>query len=74
MTMVKINKDTEVIAGGSLTVNAASEAIGIHHMTLYRHIEQGTVAWYRIDGVTFVPVTEVLRLRKLKESRATERL
>ena len=63
---------TELILGEVLTVNAASEKIGIHHATLYRWAEAGKVAFVRFGGIMFIPVTEVKRLRNEKNKQAAE--
>ena len=64
---------TQLKPGEVLTVNAASEEIGIHHATLYRWAEAGKVAFVRFGGIMFIPVTEVQRLKKEKNNQATER-
>jgi len=56
--------------GQVLTVNRASEEIGIHHATLYRWIAAGKVAHVDFGGVLFVPVIEVARLKKEKNRKA----
>ena len=56
--------------GRVLTVNQASEEIGIHQATLYRWIADGKVAHVDFGGVLFVPVVEVARLKKEKNKKA----
>jgi len=63
---------TQLKPGEVLTVNAASEEIGIHHATLYRWAEAGKVAFVRFGGIMFIPVTEVQRLKKKKNNQATQ--
>ncbi len=63
---------TQLEPGEVLTVNAASEEIGIHHATLYRWAEAGKVAFVRFGGIMFIPVTEVQRLKKEKKNQAAE--
>ena len=60
---------TQLRPGEVLTVNAASEEIGIHHATLYRWAEAGKVAFVRFGGIMFIPVTEVQRLKKEKNEQ-----
>ena len=64
---------TKLNPGEVLTVNAASEEIGIHHATLYRWAEAGKVAFVRFGGIMFIPVTEVQRLKKEKDNQAASR-
>ncbi len=63
---------TKLNPGEVLTVNAASEEIGIHHATLYRWAEAGKVAFVRFGGIMFIPVTEVQRLKKEKNDQAAK--
>ncbi len=60
---------TKLDPGEVLTVNAASEEIGIHHATLYRWADAGKVAFVRFGGIMFIPVTEVQRLKKEKNEQ-----
>lgn len=55
--------------GDVLTVNKASEEIGIHHVTLYKWINEGKVAFVRFGGLMFIPVREVERLREEKKQK-----
>jgi excisionase family DNA binding protein len=63
---------TKLIPGEAVTVNTASEEIGIHHATLYRWIQAGKVAYIQFGGILFVPTTEVERLKNEKNKKATE--
>jgi len=58
--------------GDVLTVAAAAQEIGIHHATLYRWAEASKVAFVRFGGIMFIPVTEIQRLKKEKNEKATE--
>lgn len=60
---------TKLTPGEVLTVNTASEEIGIHHATLYRWIDAGKVAFVRFGGLMFIPVREVERLREEKKQK-----
>ena len=63
---------TKLTRGEVLTVNAASEEIGIHHATLYRWAEADKVAFVRFGGIMFIPVTEVQRLKKERNKETAE--
>lgn len=56
--------------GQVLTVSRASEEIGVHHATLYNWISLGRAAYVEFGGVLFVPVVEVVRLKKMKSKKA----
>ena len=55
--------------GDVLGVNAASEEIGMHHVTLYRWIADGKVAYVQFGGIMFIPVREVERLKRERENK-----
>ncbi|GAI91494.1 unnamed protein product [marine sediment metagenome] len=63
---------TQLNPGEVLTVNAASEEIGIHHATLYRWAEAGKVAFVRFGGIMFIPVTEIQRLKRERNKETAE--
>ena len=61
----------ELKRGDVLTVSKASEEIGMHHVTLYKWINDGKVAHVEFGGVFFVPVGEVERLKREKNKKST---
>ena len=63
---------TQLNPGEVLTINAASELIGIHHATLYRWAQAGKVAYVIFGSIMFIPVTEVERLKKERNKETAE--
>ena len=59
--------ETSLQQGDVLTVSHAAEEIGIHHATLYRWVQASKVAFVQFGGMTFIPVTEVFRLKKERQ-------
>lgn len=57
--MTKIIVDTAEVH----TVEEASELLGIGYATLYRWIKSGKIIPLRVSGHTFIPQTEIDRLK-----------
>ena len=58
-------KPTEIIVTSEnlLAVEDAAQLLRVHRATLYRWINKGKIACVRIGTATFVPKSEVERLR-----------
>ncbi|MFH0809050.1 MAG: helix-turn-helix domain-containing protein [Pseudomonadota bacterium] len=53
----------------AITVLAAAKIIGVHHTTLYRQINADKIAAFKFGGIVFIPMREVLRLKREKEAK-----
>ena len=47
-----------------VTVAHAAEALGKHIATIYRWYEAGRIAGVDLDGILFIPTSEVQRVKK----------
>ena len=52
--------------GDVLSGRDAANAIGVHFTTIYRWVQKGEIVYINFGGSIFIPVLEVLRLKKEK--------
>ena len=60
--MSKLKLDTKDL----LSLNEATEALGIHRATLYRWMDSGRIVFATVGPHRFIPTSEVKRLKKRK--------
>ena len=52
--------------GDVVAVPQAARELGVHFTTVYRWIDRGEVSFFKFGGTVFIPVTEVMRLKREK--------
>ena len=53
--------------GDVVAVPQAARELGVHFTTVYRWIDRGEVSFFKFGGTVFIPVTEVMRLKRERE-------
>ena len=61
---------TDKITSDFLTVPQAAKQIGVHFATVYRWIDAGTIVSVSFGGISFIPRSEVERLKNKKAAEA----
>ncbi len=59
---------TDLRAGDAILVNAAAREIGVRNVTIYRWTQTGKASYVMFGGIMFIPVTEVMRLKKERQN------
>ncbi len=55
-----------------MTVRHAAKQIGVHFTTVYRWIDAKTILNINFGGILFIPKSEVERIKKERNRKATE--
>jgi len=48
---------------GAMTIQEVADALGVHHTTVRRHIDQGNINAFRLGLTWRIPTEEVIRIK-----------